>query len=134
MGVTWDELCSVNVARFDHDHKQMFSIINGLHNAMRSGKGALVVQQVITELAHHSQRHFSAEEALMEKTKYPELASHRLEHQELLGQLEQLQQEIADGPFVSSVTFPEFLDKCLVAHTKGTDQKYSEHLNANGIF
>jgi hemerythrin len=130
----WVDSCSVKVAHFDDDHKQMFSIIDSLDNAMRRGKGALVVQQIITELVNHAKHHFSAEEEAMEKTKYPELASHQLEHQELLVQLEQLRHEIADGKFVSSVTVADFLDKCLVPHTKTTDQKYSAHLNANGIF
>ena len=128
------EAYSVKVVRFDDDHKEMFSIMNGLHNAMSSGKGALVVRQIVAELVNHAKCHFSAEEEAMEKTKYPELTSHRLEHQEMLRQVEQFQQEIASGKFVSSVTVAEFLDKRLIAHTRKTDQKYSEHLNANGIF
>ncbi len=130
----WDESCSVKIACFDDDHKQMFSIINRLHNAMLSSKGALVVPEIVTELIDHAQGHFSGEEAMMEKAKFPELASHRLEHEILLRQLEQFQQIIAAGKFVSSVTVAEFLDKSMMPHTKQTDQKYSEHLNANGIF
>jgi hemerythrin len=131
--VDWDESCSVKVKRFDDDHKQMFSLINKLHTAMLSGNGALVVQETVTQLTHHAQGHFSGEEAMMDKTKFSELAAHRLEHQELVKRLEQFQRQIEMGNFVSSVTVAEFLD-CLMAHTKGTDQKYSEHLNANGIF
>lgn len=132
--VVWVDSCSVKVARFDDDHKQIFSIISGLDNAMRSGKGALAVQQIVAELANHAKYHFSAEEEVMEKTKYPEMASHRREHQEMLSQVDQLQQEIASGKFVSSVTVAEFIDKRMIAHMRETDQKYSEHLNANGIF
>jgi len=132
--VSWDDLCSVKVVRFDDDHKQMFSIINRLHTAMSSGKGALVMQEVVTELAKHAKAHFLAEEETMEKTKYPELVSHRLEHHEMLSQVEQYQRQIATGKFVSSVTVAVFLDERLMAHTRGTDQKYAEHLNANGIF
>jgi hemerythrin-like metal-binding protein len=131
--VEWDESCSVKVVRFDDDHKQMFSLINKLHAAMLRGKGALAVQETVAQITDHAQGHFSGEEAMMEKTKFPELASHRLEHQELVKRLEQFQRQIDMGNFVSSVRVAEFLDS-LMAHTKGTDQKYSEHLNANGIF
>jgi hypothetical protein len=68
--VDWDESCSVKVVRFDDDHKQMFSLINKLHLAMLSGKGALAVQETVTHLSDHAQGHFAGEEALMEKTKF----------------------------------------------------------------
>ena len=132
--VDWDESCSVKVVRFDDDHKQMFSLINKLHTAMLRGKGALAVQETVAQITNHAQGHFAGEEAMMEKTKFPELASHRLEHQEFVKRLEQFQRQIEMGNFVSSVTLADFLDKALMAHTKSTDQKYSQHLNANGIF
>jgi hemerythrin len=131
--LNWDNLSSVNVHRFDEDHKQLFSIINGLHSAMAVGAGSARVGQVMAELTTHIQDHFSAEDTLMEKTGYPELAAHRLEHQQLTAQFASLQKEVAAGKFVSSVVVAEFLDKCL-KHTRETDKKYSAHLNANGIF
>lgn len=132
--VPWNVSRSVKVSRFDEDHKQMFSIIKDLHDAMSSGKGALVVNPTITKLADHMKHHFSAEEEMMGKTMYSELDSHRLEHEEILRQIEQFQRDIAAGKFVSSVTVAEFLDQRLIAHTTAIDRKYSEHLNANGIF
>lgn len=132
--VNWDELCSVKVARFDDGHKQLFSIANRLHTAMLTGEGALSAPKIVQELVDHARGHFAAEEAAMEKTNYPELASHRRQHEEILEKLEQFQQEVAAGEAVSSVMVAEFIDERLMLHTRETDQKYSEHLNANGIF
>ncbi len=69
----------------------------------------------------------------MEETKYPELAAHRQEHQEFARRLEQIQQDLAAGKFVSSVPVAAFLDEWFANHITQTDQKYSAHLNANGI-
>jgi hemerythrin len=130
-----NEPYSVGVASLDDDHKQMFAIVSILHSAMSASNGARVAPKIVKDLAGHAQSHFSAEEALMEGTRYPELASHRREHEELLKKFEDFQRKIAAGTFVSSsVTVAEFVDKCLIPHTNKTDQKYSEHLNANGIF
>lgn len=41
--VDLDESCSVRVASFDDEHKQMLSMINRLYLAMSSGKCALQV-------------------------------------------------------------------------------------------
>jgi hemerythrin len=41
---------------------------------MSMGKGAKVVQQVVQELLDYTKFHFTAEEALLEKTGYPGLA------------------------------------------------------------
>jgi hemerythrin len=132
--LNWDESWGVKVLRFDDDHKQMLSLINRLDTAVLSGKGSFALQETVTELINHSQDHFSGEEEILEETRFPELASHQLEHQVLLKRLEQFQRQIEMGDFVSWLMFAVFLDKSLMAHTKQTDQKYSEHLNANGIF
>jgi len=132
--LSWDASCSVKVVRLDADHQKLFALVKTLREAMSAGKGAVMVEKIVKELSGFTQDHFATEESMMERTHYPELPSHRLEHQELLKRLEQFQQEIAAGRFVSSVPVADFLNDWLVNHTKLTDQKYSEHLNANGIF
>ncbi len=124
----------MGVASLDDDHQQMFAIIKTLQSAMAASKGAVVAHKVIEDLAEHAQAHFLAEEALMEKTQYPELASHRRDHEGLLKKIGEFQSNTASGKFVSSVIIADFVEKCLIPHTNETDQKYSEHLNANGIF
>ncbi len=132
--VTWNASFSVKVASLDEDHKKMFSLINNLHEAMSRGKGAVVVPHLVQELGNYAEHHFAEEESLMERTKYPELVSHRHDHQKFVKQLEQFQQDLAAGRFVSSVPVVVFLDTWLSNHIAGADCKYSQHLNENGIF
>jgi hemerythrin len=129
----WDPSYSVKVHKCDEDHKKLFSLINNLHQAMLAGQGASKVQPIVKELADYTKYHFSAEEAMLEKTKYPELNVHRAEHQSFVKKVEQFQQDLAAGKLVPSISVSNFLNDWLVNHIQKTDQKYSAHLNANGV-
>lgn len=128
--VQWSQSYSVKVKRCDDDHKRL---VNSLHKAMSVGHGKEKVGQIVKELADSTKFHFSAEEALMEKTKYPELSAHRAEHHALVKRVEKFQKDIAAGEVGQSVAVAAFLNEWLTHHIKQCDQKYSAHLNANGV-
>jgi hemerythrin len=131
--VKWDPSYSVKVNRLDDDHKKLFAMINDLHDSMLAGHGKDKVQEIVKKLADYTRYHFAAEEAYFEKTKYPALASHRAEHQAFVKRVEQFQQDIASGKGGQSISIGIFLNEWLTSHIKNTDQKYSAHLNANGV-
>ena len=131
--VQWSQSYIVKVKRCDDDHKKLFALVNSLHEAMSVGHGKEKVGQIVKESADHTKFHFPAEEALMEKTKYPELGSHRAEHHALVKRVEKFQKDIAAGEVGQSVAVAAFLNDWLTHHIKQCDQKYSVHLNANGV-
>jgi len=133
MSIKWDPSYSVNVRRCDEDHQKLFSMLNTLHESMLAGKGKEVVQQVVKQLADYAKFHFAAEEALMEKTKYPALTAHRAEHQAFVKKVEEFQADIAGGKLSTSVSVDTFLTQWLTKHIRNSDQKYGPHLNANGV-
>jgi len=131
--VNWDQTYSVKVNRLDDDHKKLFAMINDLHESMLAGHGSEKVQEIVKKLADYAKFHFAAEEAFFEKTKYPALASHRAEHQAFVKKVEQFQQDMASGKGGQSISVSQFLNDWLTGHIKNTDQKYSAHLNENGV-
>lgn len=131
--VTWDASYSVKVDRCDQDHKKLFSMINSLHDAMLAGKGAEKLSQLVKQLSDYTKYHFAAEEAMLEKTNYPALAAHRGEHQTFVKQVQQFQQDLAEGKGGQTITVAVFLNDWLTKHIKQTDQKYSAHLNSKGV-
>jgi hemerythrin-like metal-binding protein len=132
--VTWDESYSVRVEKCDEDHRRLFSLINALHDAMLAGKGAHVIQTVVNELADYTHYHFSREESLLEKTRYPALAPHQAQHQEFVKKVEQFRQDLKAGTIGESVFVANFLLEWLTNHIRRSDRQYSLHLNDNGIF
>ena len=131
--VKWDSSYSVKVKRCDEDHRKLFSLINDLHEAMLAGKGAEKVHQVVNELANYAKSHFAAEEAFMERTKYPALSSHRAEHQAFVKRVGQFQQDLQANKAGESLSVVTFLNEWLSHHIKQIDHRYSAHLNANGV-
>jgi len=132
--VKWDPSYSVKVNRLDEDHKKLFAMINTLHEAMLTGHGNEKVKETVKQLVDYTKFHFAAEEAFFEKTKYPGLPAHRAEHQAFVKRVEQFQKDLAAGKGGQSISVGIFLNEWLTNHIKQTDQKYSSHLNANGVF
>ena len=128
----WDESCSVGVKSCDEQHQKLFSLINALHEAMRVGKGRAVMKPLLEDLGKYTQSHFTAEEALLEKTKYPGLAAQRAQHKQFVQRVRQFQDDLA-AERNSTVAVVNFLKDWLVNHIKQTDREYTAHLNANGI-
>jgi hemerythrin len=131
--VTWDASYSVKVFRCDEDHKKLFALLNQLNDAMKAGKGNQVVQRVVKKLADYTTFHFAGEEALLEKTKYPGLSSHRAKHEAFVRKVQEFQMDLKAGNLSQSISVSEFMKDWLTQHIKQTDQQYSSYLNSHGV-
>jgi hemerythrin len=126
----WNPSYSVKVRSCDAEHIKLFALINDLHEAMQSGKGKQVIEEVVGELERYTHTHFSAEEALMAKANYPALTAHRAEHKKFVDAIVGFRKQGITGQSIAVLTF---MNDWLTKHIMGTDQKYSAHLNAHGI-
>lgn len=101
------------VTQGGNDHKKLFSLINDLHDAMISGKRARDPEGCPpASRLHQISFHFAAEEALLEKTGYPALGPHRVQHKEFVRKVEHFENEVkskAIGPICCGVHFSERL-------------------------
>jgi len=129
----WNPSFSVKVKRCDEDHQKLFALIEELNDAMRSRQGNLIIDGIVEDLERYAQIHFTAEEALMAKAKYPQLAAHKAEHQKFIESVAKFRQELNSGNSGQSITVSSFMNNWLVNHILRTDKRYSTHLNANGI-
>ena len=78
--IKWEQNLSVGVDKFDTHHKKLVDLINKLHDAMSTGKGAETIGSVLDDLIKYTQYHFAEEEKLMTLHKYPDLEKHKAEH------------------------------------------------------
>jgi hemerythrin len=131
--ILWNDGYSVKNADMDKQHQRLFDLINKLHDAMGQGKGKETLPEVFNSLVKYTQSHFVAEEALLQKYNYPDLAIQKRQHAELVKQISDLQKQFQAGDFSSSLKTSEFLKKWLIEHIQGTDQKYGGFLNQKGI-
>jgi hemerythrin len=131
--VTWDKSYSVNVGTCDAEHRKLFSLINALHEAMKSGRSRTIIAGTVYELEKYTQTHFLAEEALMQRAQYPNLPEHRLEHQKFVAQVKQFRQDLQAGGKCDPNAVVMFVKDWLAKHIMQTDKMYSGHLNSHGI-
>jgi len=129
----WNDTYSVQVGTIDEQHKKLFNIINQLHEALGAGKGQATVKTILKELVDYTVTHFRAEEALLEKQAYPNLAVHRLEHKNLVDKIKKFQSEYETGQLGMAVQVMNFLQDWLKSHILKTDKQYSPFLNSKGV-
>lgn len=129
----WDSRYSVKVHAMDDQHKKLFEIVHELYTAMQSGKGKAVAGDVLARLIDYTEHHFAAEEAIMEKNHYPQLANHRAEHRDLENKVRAFKKEFDAGSKAITLELMTFLQNWLTNHILSVDQKYSDFLNSKGV-
>lgn len=130
--IRWSPRLSVGVTTFDNDHQKMVEMINTLHEAMKSGKGAAVIGPIIDGLISYTANHFKAEEVLMRQHGFPGLEKHRAEHAALVEQVLQLQAKYLEGKALPQ-SLMQFIKEWLMKHILDEDKEYGPFLNCKGI-
>ena len=129
----WNSSYSVNVKRFDADHQQLFNIINELHEGTKAGHGKDVMHDVLSKLLRYTERHFTAEEAVMKELGYTQLPAHIEQHRKFTDKIKEVADQYKAGAAGLSVDMLDFLTKWLSQHIMAIDKQYSEFMNAKGV-
>jgi hemerythrin len=129
----WTEKYSVNVDFIDKQHQRLFETINQLNEALAHGEGATVVERVLQKLVDYVVDHFSAEEALLAKYKYPATASHHAEHEKFTKAIAKFLEDHRAGKSGVPVSLIMFLQTWLKEHILKNDKAYVEFLTSRGV-
>jgi len=129
----WTEKYAVNVEALDNQHRRLFATTNELHDALSYGEGAAAVDAVLPKLVDYALSHFAAEEALMKKHGFPEVANHRAEHEEFVRNVTEFIEKYRAGKAGVPVELLLFLQSWLKQHILITDKAYSSFLNERGV-
>jgi hemerythrin len=129
----WTEKYSVNVDFIDKQHQRLFETINELNEALAHGEGATVVERVLQKLVDYVVGHFSAEEALLTKYKYPAVASHHAEHEKFTKTIAKFLEDHRAGKSGVPVSLIMFLQTWLREHILKNDKAYAEFLTSRGV-
>ncbi|MCX6632523.1 MAG: bacteriohemerythrin [Candidatus Solibacter sp.] len=130
----WDEKFSVNVKLFDVQHQRLVALIARLQTAMGEGQAMQEMAGILSDLADYTREHFATEEAVLIAYDFPRRDMHALEHRQFTAELGRLQIQLASGEAAMSVQVLDHLKEWLCRHVLGSDKKYTEHLNARGLF
>jgi hemerythrin len=129
----WTSKLSVGVKALDDQHTVLFETLNELHAAMMKGQARTIAGDLLHTLVKYTHEHFAAEEQLMAASRYPQLAQHRIKHQELTKQVSDYVARYEKGDITLNLHLLDFLSGWLTTHIQGEDHAYGPWLNEHGI-
>ncbi len=131
--IEWSDEYSVKVNSIDNQHIKLVEMVNTLHSAMKEGKGKEVIGKVISDLVSYTETHFAHEEDLMKKHSYPEYSKHKAMHDELVGQVKEIEKSYKEGKTVLSHDILNFLKSWLMVHIGETDKRLGSYLVSKSL-
>ncbi|MTJ93544.1 MAG: bacteriohemerythrin [Desulfovibrio sp.] len=131
--ISWTDDLSVGVGIIDEQHKGLVDLINELNAAMRQRRSDSVLVGVLERLKQYTVKHFATEEELFDKFGYPDTASHKKAHHDLVEKVLAFEAELRSGRAKVTMEIMRFLKDWLVGHIMGTDKRYGPFLNSKGV-
>lgn len=131
--VTWGPEYSINVRAMDEQHQKLVDAMNDLHAAIAAGQANGAAGRLLQELVQYTKGHLKAEEALLARHHYPELAAHREKHTALTRQVAEYVGRYEAGEKALTVHLLHFLRDWLMSHIQKEDRIYAAWLNARGV-
>lgn len=130
---TWNNSYSLGITMIDSQHQRLFALVDQLHEAMKTGKGADVQGGVLAELVTYTRTHFAAEERLLTQHAYPELAAHKQQHEQFTRKIQDFSDKARTGKLALTVTLSAFLKEWLTGHIMQVDRKYATYLQEKAV-
>ena len=118
----WNDELSVGNPFIDDDHKKLIKMINSFHKAIQEGRENDVIGKVLNNLVIYTNEHFKREENEMLRIKYAMFEDHRMKHQQLLKQVEDLQDDLNNKKLTLTTKVSGFLKDWLYIHILQTDK------------
>jgi hemerythrin len=131
--LTFDKTYSIGIQSIDDQHSSLFDSLNELHAAMLKGQDKSVTGRLLDDLLAYTRSHFSAEESMLAKVRYPGLAKHHAIHLRLTAQVADYAERYKRGEAALSVHLINFLRDWLTNHILREDRAYSGWLRQAGV-
>jgi len=90
----WTEDLATGVEIIDNQHKELFTRINDLVDAIKQKTCKYKISDVVQFLDDYIVLHFGEEEKLMQQNGYPDYPAHRAQHKKFVANFEVLKKEV----------------------------------------
>lgn len=120
----WGSKLILGIDEIDDQHKELVSLINQLHKAMKMKQGVKKSGEILNSLADYTVYHFDYEKHLFKQHSYPETDQHLKIHDDLVAQVLDFKTQFDEGNAVVTIDLMDFLTNWLKEHIMKTDTKY----------
>lgn len=124
----WSSKYELGHSKIDTQHQQLFKLYSRVTEAFQQGKGNEYIHAAVDDLITYTRFHFKDEESLMARLGYPDLATHREEHNQLLMQVETFAEELKEGKPVLIYEVLGFVRDWIQSHILEEDVKLRQSL------
>ena len=128
--VEWNEELSVDVVRFDKQHRRWINNLNNLFKTIQRGADNQEVSEYIKIFRRYTYYHLKDEEKVLADYNYPHVDEQRREHENYRARIEELEKNFKKDLAVKEDLIM-LLKRWLLKHLKETDKKYSSFLPSN---
>ena len=128
--VVWDEKYATGIDLIDIQHKELFLLTNELFRACLTGEKALksVFTETMGRMVDYVRFHFSAEQELLHRIKYPEYQEHKKQHENLIRDiLEAVKAHHKGEKFVPN-QFVRTMRDWILGHIALSDRQYAAYI------
>ena len=134
MAFAWSSALETGHAVIDSQHKELINAVNNFLTACQQGQAADKIGATLDFLASYTKKHFSEEEALQQRSNYPDYANHHQYHEQLIKVIAELSAELKQAgatPMLVNKVIRN-VGEWLVSHIQQQDTKVAAHLKQTG--
>jgi hemerythrin-like metal-binding protein len=121
----------MNIPEIDRAHHRLVDLMAQLEKESLAGASRTVLNTTFRTLGEATQKHFTEEEALMQRIGYTELAQHKIIHASLLERFQGHLTAFQNGKGGVDPEVFNFLSFWLRSHICGVDQRYADQARAH---
>jgi len=130
----WSEKYATDISVIDRDHKNLFLIVNVLHDSVESGSARTRLVSLLAALHEYVRKHFATEELLMRQANYPGLKDPMEKHRALMQKVHGFVEQYEEDPdSIDLDELLEFVKEWLTQHVLRTDMEYVDCVKEAGI-
>ncbi|WP_419796983.1 MAG: bacteriohemerythrin [Terasakiella sp.] len=85
---SWSDDLSCGNEKVDEDHRFLLELINELYTEIKNDDDEHTIEDTFHKMQDYTKHHFADEEAIMQKTGYPDLEAHAAEHKQFMERLD----------------------------------------------
>lgn len=127
--LSWHKRYSVGHEEIDAQHLKLFDFVNHFDDVTKMGMSA-ELGLILEDLMAFTVVHFRFEEDLLQRIGFPQVTDHQKQHEELLGQVQDLRSRMIAGGHVDPKAIVWFLADWLTNHIVREDMEYKAYLHS----
>ncbi|MDR2551699.1 MAG: bacteriohemerythrin [Treponema sp.] len=128
--VVWKNSYSVGIPLIDSQHKELISLTNKLYRSCMKSKeySKEVFLGVIRGAVDYVGYHFSTEEKIMERVRYPAYGVHKKEHADFVREVLKAVDQLSRDNDYNPLNFVHYLKDWILTHIAVSDTAMGKHL------